>query len=233
MNARAAALGLTHTHFNDTAGADAGTVSNPRDLFKLAVQAMKNPVIAKIVAETQADLPVAGIRPNVNAFLGQDGIVGIKTGSGVAVATGGPPLSNFVFASKQTAGGQPYVIYGAVMGQDTLADAFNATLRMIDAVKPVVQAQSVVAAGDVVASYRAPWGSKSDIRADKSVSYFSWPGLKITRSFTVAAVTAPVESGRQVGHLIVSLGAQTTNVPLTTGAELPEAGKGWRLTRIR
>jgi len=135
MNARAVAMHLANTHFEDPAGVSPKTVSTPRDLFRIAVAAMKNKVIAKVVGELQANLPVAGVVYNVNSILGQDGIIGIKTGSGIGTATGSPPISNFVFASKQTTGPQTYVIYGAVMGQDTLADAFKVTMALIDSVK--------------------------------------------------------------------------------------------------
>ncbi len=232
MNARAVAMHLANTHFEDPAGVSSKTVSTPSDLFRIAVAAMKNKVIAKVVGEVQADLPLEGVRPNVNSILGQDGIIGIKTGSGIGTATGSLPISNFVFASKQTTGAQTYVIYGAVMGQDTLADAFKVTMALIDAVKPAVQYQSYLAEGAVVATYSAPWGSKSDLKASHRVSYFTWPGMKLRRSLTLASVTAPVEAGRQVGHLSLSLGEQVTSVPLTTASALDKPGLRWRLTRI-
>src|SRR5919201_3655058 len=82
MNARAAALKLTHTKFADTSGASSASVSTPSDLLALGMLAMHNAVFAQLVGQAQADLPVAGIVYNVNAVLGQSGIVGIKTGSG-------------------------------------------------------------------------------------------------------------------------------------------------------
>jgi D-alanyl-D-alanine carboxypeptidase (penicillin-binding protein 5/6) len=227
MNTQAATMGLAHTHFADTAGVSAQTTSNPRDLFRLGVEAMKNPVIAKIVAQVQANLPVAGVVYNVDYVLGQNGIVGIKTGSGPDFG------ANFVFASKQTAGTQPYTIYGAVMGLDTLDDAFKATKALIDAVKPAVQFEPAVIQDQTVATYRAPWGSNTEVRAQKTVSYFTWPGMKIKRTLTIGAVTAPVASGRQVGHIAVTLGPQMTVIPLATASALPEPGKRWRLTRLR
>lgn len=227
MNAQAAAMGLAHTHFADTAGVSAQTTSNPRDLFRLGIEAMKNPLIAKIVAQVQANLPVAGVVYNVDYVLGQDGIIGIKTGSGPDFG------ANFVFASKQTAGTQAYSIYGAVMGLDTLDEAFKATRALIDAVKPAVQFEPAVIQDQTVASYHAPWGTSTDIRAQKTISYFTWPGMKIKRTVTIGAVTAPVESGRQVGHIAVSLGPQVSTVPLATASTLPEPGKRWRLTRLR
>jgi D-alanyl-D-alanine carboxypeptidase (penicillin-binding protein 5/6) len=227
MNAQAATMGLTHTQFADTAGVSPQTTSNARDLVRLGVEAMKNPLISRIVGEVQANLPVAGVVYNVDYVLGQEGIIGIKTGSGPDFG------ANFVFASKQTAGSQAYTIYGAVMGLDTLDDAFKATKALIAAVKPGVQFEPAVIQDQTVASYQAPWGSKAEIRARKTVSYFTWPGMKLKRAVTLASVTAPVESGRQVGQMAVSLGPQMAVVPLATASPLAEPGKGWRLTRLR
>src|ERR1700730_3047300 len=227
MNARATAMGLAHSTFADTAGVSAQTTSNPRDLFRLGVEAMKIPVIAKVVGEVQANLPVAGVVYNVDYVLGQDGIIGIKTGSGPEFG------ANFVFASSQAAAGQPYNIYGAVMGANTLDQAFKATKALIDAVKPAVQFEPAVIQDQSVAVFNAPWGSSADIRAQKTVSYFTWPGMRIKRAITVGAVTAPVEKGRQVGRIAVSLGPQVTIVPLSTAAPLAQPGTRWRLTRLR
>jgi len=227
MNARAAAIGLKHTVFADTAGVSAQTTSNPRDLFRLGTEAMKNPVIAKVVGEVQAILPVAGVVYNVDYVLGQDGIIGIKTGSGPEFG------ANFVFASTQPASPRAYNIYGAVMGANTLDDAFKATKALIAAVRAGVRVDKVVGANDPVATYQAPWGSRADIRAATDVSAFSWPGMPISRTVTVIAVTAPVESGRKVGRLQISVGGQATSIPLVTSSSLPEPGRRWRLTRIR
>lgn len=227
MNAKAAALGLAHTSFADTAGVSAQTTSNPRDLFRLGIEAMKNPVIARVVAQVQANLPVAGVVYNVDYVLGQDGIIGIKTGSGPEFG------ANFVFASSQTAGTGAYTIYGAVMGANTLDEAFKATRALIAAVRPAVSLDTIVGDRDAVAGYQAPWGRHAEIRALKPITVFSWPGMRIRRTITVAGVTAPVESGRQVGRLQISLGGQTASAPLATGSELPGPGTRWRLTRIR
>ncbi|HKB32611.1 MAG TPA: D-alanyl-D-alanine carboxypeptidase, partial [Candidatus Dormibacteraeota bacterium] len=83
MNDRAANLHLTHTKFVDTSGANPGTVSTPSDLMTLGMSAMKQVVFAQVVGMASAELPVAGTVYNVDGVLGQSGIIGIKTGSGL------------------------------------------------------------------------------------------------------------------------------------------------------
>src|SRR6202022_3063452 len=85
MNQHAADLHLAHTTFADPAGVSLQTVSTPSDLLLLGMAAMKDGVLAQIVGLPQATLPVAGTVYNVNAALGQSGIIGIKTGSGLNV----------------------------------------------------------------------------------------------------------------------------------------------------
>src|SRR5258708_439893 len=115
LNARAASMHLASTHFDDPAGGSPKTTSTPNYPFHIAVAAIKNQAVAKVVGSVQATLPVAGTVYNVDSVLGQDGIVGVKTGSGLGRATGSLPISNFFFSSQQTAAGQPYLIAAAAM----------------------------------------------------------------------------------------------------------------------
>src|SRR5437660_1541009 len=118
MNARAAALGLSHTHYADVSGVSAESVGSPSDLITLAEFAMRQPVFAEIVAQPEATLPVAGRVFNVDGVVGQDGIVGVKTGfSGSAGAC-------FVFAADVDAHQQTGRIFGALMGLRPPHDGF-------------------------------------------------------------------------------------------------------------
>jgi len=127
MNDRAAKLKLAHTKFADVSGASPASVSTPADLLALGMEAMRDPVFAEIVATPQVDLPVAGTVYNVDAVLGQSGIVGIKTGSGLNTG------ANFLFAAKATVDGHEIVIFGCVMGQSSLAIAFANAKKLIAA----------------------------------------------------------------------------------------------------
>jgi serine-type D-Ala-D-Ala carboxypeptidase (penicillin-binding protein 5/6) len=81
MNAQARALHLAHTRYVDASGLSAGTASTARDQVSLAMVALEVAVLRQIVAMRQATLPVAGRQYNLNAMLGNDGIVEVKTGS--------------------------------------------------------------------------------------------------------------------------------------------------------
>ena len=75
-----ASIGLKNTHLADASGFSPNSTSTAEDLVTAGLKAMRNPVIAEIVAQKQAKIPIAGVIQNVNWLLGKDGIIGIKTG---------------------------------------------------------------------------------------------------------------------------------------------------------
>jgi D-alanyl-D-alanine carboxypeptidase (penicillin-binding protein 5/6) len=226
MNAKAASLGLDKTTFEDVSGLSAGTTSIPRDLLKLGMTAMVSPVIAEIVAQPQAELPVAGIVYNVDYALGQEGIVGVKTGSSSGAG------ACFVFASTHQVEGRPATIFGAVMGQPTLEDAFNASKVLIRSIRPGLVVQPLVAARQRVARYVAPWGQDVGIVAAQDVVAVGWPGLKVQTKIDVRPVKGPLPAGSNVGSLTVGFGSTTQTSPLVTEDALSRPGKRWRLLRL-
>ena len=87
MNAKAAALGLADTHFNDGCGFDnPDHYSTAEDLAALSVIALDQPIFRQLVREERAIItPVNGHRAyvlhNTNRLLGRiPGVEGIKTG---------------------------------------------------------------------------------------------------------------------------------------------------------
>src|SRR3982074_1714439 len=126
MNARAAALKLTHTRFADPSGADAGSVSTPTDLIVLGVTAMQNEVFGQIVGMGQTQLPVVGVVYSTDHVLGQNGIFGIKTGSGFSTG------ANFLFGATVTVDGKPIVVFGCGMREPTLDVAFATSKALVE-----------------------------------------------------------------------------------------------------
>lgn len=111
MNDAAAELGMDDTDYTDPSGFEDSTVSTAADQIKLAWKAMADPTFAEIVAMPATVLPVAGEVANYNQLVGEEGFVGIKTGSDQAA--GGCLL----FAKRIEAGGRTRMMVGAVLGQ--------------------------------------------------------------------------------------------------------------------
>jgi serine-type D-Ala-D-Ala carboxypeptidase (penicillin-binding protein 5/6) len=130
MNAQARQLKMTSTIYTDPSGYDPGTVSTARDQFLLARAAMRINEFAEIVAEPAAIVPEAGVVYNTDGLLGQDGFVGIKTGSDSAAG------GCFMFAARGRHHGQ--LVYGVVLGQRDgalIPAALNAARRLADSVR--------------------------------------------------------------------------------------------------
>jgi D-alanyl-D-alanine carboxypeptidase (penicillin-binding protein 5/6) len=228
MNARALALHMTHTTFADSSGASAGTVSTPTDLIALGVVAMKQDVFAQIVGMGQAVLPVAGTVYNVDGVLGQSGIIGIKTGSGLSLG------ANFLFAASVTVDGHQIVIFGCVMGQATLDRAFAAAKVLIGALQPALHVRRVIERNETVATYVTPWGEQTDLVSSVAVDLVEWPGMVLRQRLDARAIVVdhPLAAGTVEGSEHVVLGDYRLDVPLVTADPLYPPGRFWRLTRL-
>jgi D-alanyl-D-alanine carboxypeptidase (penicillin-binding protein 5/6) len=228
MNKRASALGLARTKFADPAGASPDTTSVPADLMVMGMAAMKLPAIAAVVKMPQASLPVAGTVYNVDAALGKDGIVGIKTGSGFNVG------ANFLFAAALTISNHVVTIYGCVMGQPTLDAAFSAARELVRAMRPALTVKQILARNQVVGAYDTAWGDHSDVLSTVDVALVEWPGMVLRQQLEARTLSVdhPISPGTSVGFLHVVLGDYRLDVPLATASELYPAGKIWRVTRL-
>jgi D-alanyl-D-alanine carboxypeptidase (penicillin-binding protein 5/6) len=228
MNARAAALHLSHTKFADVSGASASSVSTPTDLLSLGMTAMQSEVFAQVVARPQVDVPVAGTLINVNGVLGQDGIVGIKTGSGLNTG------ANYLYAATATIDSHKITIYGCVMGQPTLAIAFSSAQTLIDAMKSVLHVRRVIARNQSVATYTTPWGDVTDLIAAVDLDLTEWPGMVVRQRLDAKTVVFdhPVPQSTQEGIEHVVLGDYVVDIPLVTADPMYPPGRVWRLTRL-
>jgi serine-type D-Ala-D-Ala carboxypeptidase (penicillin-binding protein 5/6) len=228
MNKRAVTLGLAKSKFADPAGASAATVSTPSDLMSLGMVAMQLPAFVQVVKLPQVQLPVAGAVYNVNAVLGKDGIVGIKTGSGFNAG------ANFLFAASVTVNSRVITIYGCVMGQPTLAIAFSAARALIAAMQPALVVKQILARQQAVGAYDTPWGDHSDVLSVYDVTLVEWPGMVLRQRLDgkTLSIDKPIGPGASAGSLHITLGDYVLDVPLVTGSGLYPAGKVWRITRL-
>jgi D-alanyl-D-alanine carboxypeptidase (penicillin-binding protein 5/6) len=229
MNKQGTDLHLTRTMFADPAGVSPQTVSTPADLIAMGMAAMHQDALAEIVNMPQAVLPVAGIVYNVDAVLGQSGIVGIKTGSGLNTG------ANFLFAATANVDGHQITMYGCLMGQTTLDSAFTGAKNLIGAMVSGLRVRPVILRDDVIGAYDTPWGAHTDLLAAVDVTLIEWPGM-ILRERLIAptlVIEKPMPSQTPEGTFHITLGDYKLDVPLVTASALYPPGKTWRLFRIR
>ena len=165
-------LGLKNTHIgSDASGFLPDTTSTATDLVTLGMDVLKTPVLAAITDETQATLPVVGVVNNVNWLLGQDGIIGIKTGN--SNQAGGV----YLFAADDNVNSsQTVTIVGAVQGLANLQTALDQTVTLLTSVKQNFTLSTLVKAGQVVGYYQTPWKDIIPATAKNDLSAVIWKG---------------------------------------------------------
>jgi serine-type D-Ala-D-Ala carboxypeptidase (penicillin-binding protein 5/6) len=229
MNAHATSLHLTHTRFTDVSGASDGSVSTPSDLVALGMAALNaQDVITQIVSMGQVQLPVAGTVFNVDAVLGQSGIFGIKTGSGLNTG------ANFLFAANVSADGHTLVLYGCVMGQPSLDAAFTAAKTLITAASAALHVRRVITRNQSIATYVTAWGEQTDLVSTVDVDLAEWPGMIVRQRLSASSIVIdqPIAPGTREGTEHLVLADYSLDVPLVTADQLYPPGRFWRLTRI-
>jgi len=228
MNATAKQLGMSHTVYLDESGYNPATVSTAADQLKVAEADMQIQTFRDIVKMPQATLPIAGTVINVDYVLGQNGIVGIKTGS--TPEAGGC----FVFAAYHTVGNHNLLILGSVLGQQgtsELMTALNEGKTLVKAASDSVTTVTALQAGTPVASISAPWADSVTVTAPKTVSFIGWPGLVVHRQLKATALGSHTQAGAGVGSLTVSMGNQKATMPLHVSNTIKSPSYLWRLKR--
>ena len=227
MNARAKELGLTQTKFADASGVSPQTVSVPADLVRLGLAAMGNAVVADIVAQPEAMLPVAGRVYNVNEVLGSDGIVGVKTGNVPQVGA-----VYLAAATHQLSGGRRLLLFAAVQGLPTRKDSTDSARALLAVLRQSLQVQRIVSKDQVVGRYAAPWGANADIVSAADLDLLVLPGTAIRARLAARPLQAPASPGPALGSLRVQAGDRGSEVPVLLGQDLEPATSLWRLTRL-
>jgi D-alanyl-D-alanine carboxypeptidase (penicillin-binding protein 5/6) len=133
MNHTAHALGMSHTTYTDPSGYDPGTVSTALDQLRLARLVAEDKTLADMMATRSYSLPVAGEVANTNTLLGQDGFVGMKTGSDDAAG------GCFMFRSERHTDSGNVTLIGVVLGQqghNLITAGLYAAKELVDRVAP-------------------------------------------------------------------------------------------------
>jgi D-alanyl-D-alanine carboxypeptidase (penicillin-binding protein 5/6) len=136
MNHTAHALGMSQTTYTDPSGYDAGTVSTAIDQLRLARLVAKGKTLAQMMATRRYSLPVAGHVTNTNTLLGQDGFLGMKTGSDDAAG------GCFMFRSVRRTKNGDVTVIGVVLGQqghNLVTAGLYAAKQLVDRLAPIPQ----------------------------------------------------------------------------------------------
>jgi D-alanyl-D-alanine carboxypeptidase (penicillin-binding protein 5/6) len=225
-NQLAKIMGMDSSHFaTDASGFSPNTVSTAHDLVILGLAAMQQPVIAQIVDQKTANVPIAGGIQNYNTLLGKDDIVGIKTGNTDQAAT------CYIFAATHTlTSGAKVTVVGAIMAAPTLPDVFNDSLALLNASYPRFMFKNVVQAGEVVSEYRPPWSGLVSATAQSNLTALVWQDLPSTPKVSLDVLQPPASQSQLAGVASFTSNTQTefTNLRLSSNIAAPSIW--WRLT---
>jgi D-alanyl-D-alanine carboxypeptidase (penicillin-binding protein 5/6) len=216
-------MGLSQTVVADASGFSPKTLSTANELVQLGLAAMDSPVIAAIVAQQSADLPVAGTVNNVNWLLGSDGVIGIKTGN--TVEAGGC----FLFAAKRQIESQDVTLVGALTEAPDLNSAIKDARAIIRASDGGFETIKVAIKNQTVGVYKSPWGANTEAMASKDLSVLAWRGSPIQVNTQLNNLKTPAKAGTTVGSMIVTTNQKTAFMPLILNSDIAKPSWTWRL----
>ncbi|HEY5052599.1 MAG TPA: D-alanyl-D-alanine carboxypeptidase family protein, partial [Solirubrobacterales bacterium] len=221
MNQRAAALGLSDTHYANPVGLDQrGNYSSARDLTTLTRRLLRIPLFAKIAASRSAELrslsPPRKIA-SINELLRMAPWVnGVKTGHTFD--------AGYVLVGSGRRKGVELI--SAVIGAPTDADRFLDNLRLLDYGFSLYHRRVAVHAGQDLADPSIRYaGGELPLRAARTVTVGLRPGQRLSVvTKAPAEVEGPVRRGAILGRSRVFVeGLSAAVVPIRAGRALPRA----------
>ena len=219
----AAKLNLQQTHFADAGGLSPQTVSSAQNLIILGEAILAEPVLAEIVNQSKITLPVVGQVSNYNTILGQDNIVGIKTGN--TDEAGGC----FLFATKNKIEDQEITLIGAILGAASRNQALNDTKNFLEKNVKNFQIVTIVKAGEVVANYNTPWGKSINVIAEKDLSILEVTDQKIETKASIDEIIPGQNKGAKVGTLTAVSGQAQVTINLVLENKLSKPSIFWKI----
>jgi serine-type D-Ala-D-Ala carboxypeptidase (penicillin-binding protein 5/6) len=232
MNQVARSLGMDHTDYTDPSGLAASTVSTALDQLILVRKAMTIPAFAQIVAMPSATIPVAGVIKNYNTKTGQDGIIGVKTGSDTAAQ------GCWAFAVRREVGGTKRVVYGVVLGapasfSQLAPTAIAAGVQLADAMPKTVHNVTVLPAGTIVGRITVPWSKTTvPVVTTRDLRGLAVAGTRVSLNTQAQAPdTKSFDDGDQVGEVSSSGLMADVQTPVVTAGSSGNPSFLWRLLR--
>ncbi|GAA2178269.1 hypothetical protein GCM10009847_07720 [Leucobacter tardus] len=213
--------GLESLRVIEPTGLSPENTATAADLVRLGSLALEHPVIAEIVHQSWVDIPGIGPIENSNPILGEEGVIGVKTGTST--------FAGFHLLAARTAvvDGRPVTAISAVLGR-TGDEARAADSRaVLDAALATARMTELLAPETVVGSAVAWDGSEVPLIADGGAAAVLVPGEVAHLSSAVGAVSAG-DAGSVVGAVTVATPSGTEQVRVVTGAAITEPSFWWR-----
>lgn len=228
MNAQARALGMRASTYTDPSGFLDTTVSTASDQLKLVRAAMRIPTFAQIVDTATARLPVAGVVGNYDDLVGEEGYVGVKTGSDRAAG------GCLAFAKRVSVDGRRLMVVGVVLGQRDgalIEAALAAAHRLGNSAAAAVRVHTALPAGTRVLRLTAADGQHAVARTTQPLLAIGWPGLRVPVTLSVSHPGVSVEDGQRLARVQIK-GASGADAAALADGSLAKPSFGWRLDHL-
>ncbi len=217
MNAQAKALHMGATHYVEPTGYQPANVSTPVDQLVLAAKLMGYPVVARIVAQSEVNLPVAGVLGSYVPLITTPGVIGVK--SGYTHQAGGCD----VMAFAATHDGQRITILAAtfgIQGAQVLARSGLASLALVRRAEADL-VTATLPAGTTVGTISSS-ASTSNVTTTTTVSTTLWPGQSAVATWSPIVPSTGVPAGTPVGTVSFAAGSLARLTTVSTSSELTE-----------
>ncbi|MGA2527617.1 MAG: D-alanyl-D-alanine carboxypeptidase [Acidimicrobiales bacterium] len=216
MNAMAATLGLRQTHYADASGVNPGSRSTALDQALLGSYAMTVPGMVSIEDHPDMRFPVEGLAPNYNPVVGEDGVIGLKSGFTDAAQI------CLVIAARRKVGDRIVLVVASTLSQpSSLQGAGDIELQLLDAATADLGVHEVLFAHEPVAKVVAGWTAKAtELSVPVSMTVVGWPGMSVT---TVVKASIPVRPGAGHGW---DQGTKMATVEVSTPAAIEQVAPG-------
>jgi len=223
-NQLAKSLDMQTTNIADASGFSPLTTSTSHDLVELGIAALKNPVVASIMSEESASLPVVGIVHNVNTLLGINDIIGGKTGN--TPEAGGC----FIGVSRSIKDGHEVMFVSAVMGAPSLGSALDATPPLVSSAEQNIVDTPLFTTSNSLATYTVPWSSSTfHAVVSQNIMPLRWLNEPI---HNVIHSTSVLVGQKEAGDISTTIRQTHYTTHLELDHPIPPPSLLWRLMHI-
>jgi D-alanyl-D-alanine carboxypeptidase (penicillin-binding protein 5/6) len=217
--------GFGSTVVTDASGLSPETRSTPRDLLGIGALALDNEVTSSAVATVSTSIDPIGLIENSNKLLGTLGVNGIKTG------TTDEAGACLLFSTVLPIGDLEVRIIGVTLGAPTHPELDEALARLLVSVQAGFHQVTPTSSGQVLATATSTWGESTNLIARDTISRLVWSDTPV-RVRNTETVPATGSAGSLAGEALVTIGSETTLVPLTRESEISDPGFAWRVSHI-
>ncbi len=223
VNNFAKSLGMTQSTFADASGFSPQTVSTTEDLAKLAVNAMDNPIIAEIAAQPSAVVPVAGTIYNVNNLLGENNIIGLKTGN--TEEAGGC----FMAAAAKEINGQRVIAVSVIMGAPDRYTALQNSVPLVNSVFEGFETKTIATAGQTIGEIAIPWQQSAQLVLRDDIKGLAWKSLEVKPVIELSDAREGMTANTEIGRVTARFGRDTVESPVVLKDTITTPDWKWRL----